>query len=271
MSMVLKEVLRGYLMSIIFFGIVFLIGVLVLIFYLSPFSLSLASSGKLYQVGRITHVVPKFEKCSDRPFLLKRKVLCEMALLLERVVMVLGDANILYFIDAGTILGAVRHQGFIPWDDDIDLVVSVLDYEKLQSLKTVFNQHGMKLTPARGGFKVGFKKWVTAYPYVDLVMINESDGSFKPCFPISEKGDYTYEVASEWPSFHYKKSLSFPLQTIQFEGFEVKAPNNLLKHVEQQYGESALTTVKLGYKGRFPWLFNHYFDNLLYHLGIIKG
>lgn len=51
--------------------------------------------------------------------------------LLREFIKVCSKHNLKYFLNGGTLLGAVRHGGFIPWDDDIDVMMPREDFEKL--------------------------------------------------------------------------------------------------------------------------------------------
>ncbi|MCI5873716.1 MAG: LicD family protein [Clostridiales bacterium] len=76
--------------------------------------------------------------------MMKRAWAAQMKVL-EEIGRICKKYDITYFADCGTLLGAVRHHGFVPWDDDIDIAMKPCDYKRFLKVAEAELPEGWKL------------------------------------------------------------------------------------------------------------------------------
>ncbi|MCD8221080.1 MAG: LicD family protein [Clostridiales bacterium] len=69
--------------------------------------------------------------------------------IVKAVVKICDKNGLVYYMSGGTLLGAVRHHGFIPWDDDIDLAMPRDDYEKFLQIAPTELPHNLQIVNYR--------------------------------------------------------------------------------------------------------------------------
>ena len=69
-----------------------------------------------------------------------RTLQLEQLTVLDELKRVCEAHHLTFYLAYGSCLGAMRHRGFIPWDDDIDVLMPVADYDKLMSLAGEFRE-----------------------------------------------------------------------------------------------------------------------------------
>jgi len=138
--------------------------------------------------------------------------------------------DIPYWIDGGTALGAMRHKGLIPWDDDADLVFFIEDEAKISSLKQEFSNLGFRLLK-QDIFRLYPR--CTHYPFIDIAgYALQPDGTLR--FDLQRPREY-------FKDFYWLPEEVQPLERVPFGPLTLNAPNNMLRYLFEGYGQDCLT------------------------------
>lgn len=114
--------------------------------------------------------------------------------------------NIKYSLFDGTLLGAIRHNGFIPWDDDIDVAMLRSEYNKLLQIGKKYNDNSkiykFKFPEYEDGYRFPFGKFVDDRTQIEEIgYVCDDLGIYIDIFPLDYISGNNYLEASK----NYKK------------------------------------------------------------------
>ena len=200
--------------------------------------------------------------------------------LLKQVIDILNESNISNFLISGTLLGYVRHNDFIPWDDDIDLMVDSSIINKIDEISQKYeninifykNKYDSIKICFSDGLEIKDSNWVNfsksksnrySWPFIDL-FIYESGIGLHACGDKSEfiiRGEkkemfnpfngycnscFRFIKENQIVLFHnnWHKSNFFPLQKVNFLGIDCNIPNNPHYFLSRNFGKNYMSELR---------------------------
>jgi len=160
--------------------------------------------------------------------------------LMQRVINICDTENIDYFLIGGSLLGAIRHHGFIPWDDDIDIGMRRTEYQRFITVANHYldpNQTFLQTGASDPDYGLSYMKLLDATTYIEEKnnVNNAFKGVFVDIFPFDKIPDDTDLRRSQM--MHYKLEDAAILLRLNYNFVKTPLRNLITKKTPQQLAE----------------------------------
>jgi hypothetical protein len=154
------------------------------------------------------------------------------------------ECGIGYWACGGTLLGAVRHSGFIPWDNDIDISIMLSDLNKV---KRNLDKHPvLKYYESMCGLRVYISENEDETAVMDIFICDYYNKiTINFCGHLSDRGDPTWWMSELFPNQQVYGSELHPLKEIAFEDTIIMVPNNEINVLYRNFSDKCLTACKI--------------------------
>ena len=176
---------------------------------------------------------------------------------LQQVNDICKEQGLRYSMCGGTLLGAVRHNGYIPWDDDIDIVMPRPDYQKLIEysmknelpFKLMCHQNNERFCDLYAKaydkrtviIEESANRWDNKCGvYIDIFPADGLGNSFEEAQKTLNLSRFNREllVAANWKKFKKSKTHSWYIEPVRFAFFLLSRfvnPKKLIEKIEKTY------------------------------------
>lgn len=171
--------------------------------------------------------------------------------------------NLNYVLHGGTLLGAIRHNGFIPWDDDVDVIMDIRSFKKFIKLYKKYPVEGFFLSwiDCDGEYPLHFaklRKENTSMPEYNFRELNMHNGIWIDIFTYIDKPrtnlgiklqEYLlglFQITGEKYLNRKKRRENKPVVESKINSFTDKCPDQLLLLIRKAIFGLAITLGKKG-------------------------
>jgi lipopolysaccharide cholinephosphotransferase len=156
--------------------------------------------------------------------------------LLEEFLRFAQEKQLVYFAISGTLIGAIRHGGLMPWDDDIDMGI----LEDSKGIIESYKSDTFRITPEGFGYKLRSNHHTLSLD----IMVFEMKGGM-------------YRIRNDmFPTEAIKLNEIFPLKQVPFSGFEINVPNKSEEYLDRGFpGWKTKVILQCGHANNWytPW------------------